>query len=234
MKLFLDRRQVFIDIGVIELEVVEDERLRAVVNELGTLVEERRVVLIGFDDEELPATQPGTDRKVSRNSADEETGIEPCMLENPAEHAGGGGLAVRASDSEHVNVSQYFARQPFRSRGVGNAAVEQCLDDRDTARHHVAYDHHVGAGHELPGFETRGELDTQRLQLRAHGWIDILVRPGDAMARSFRDGRDAAHERTADAENVNVHDANCASKPIPRELRTRLRTPAPMRSSIRR
>ena len=57
MELFLDRRQIFVDIGVIELEIVEDQRPRAVVNELGALVEERRVVLIGLDHEELPAAR---------------------------------------------------------------------------------------------------------------------------------------------------------------------------------
>ena len=49
------------------------------------------------------------------------------------------------------------------------------------------------------------ELDAQRLELRAHGWIDVLVGPGDAMARGLGDGGDAAHERAADAEDVNVH-----------------------------
>ena len=63
-----------------------------------------------------------------------------------------------------------------------------------------------GAGSELGGVETRGELDAERLELRAHGWIDVLVRARDAMAGGLGDGGDAAHERAADAENVNVHD----------------------------
>ena len=62
-----------------------------------------------------------------------------------------------------------------------------------------------GAGVELAGVEARGELDAERLELRAHGWIDVLVRPGDAVPRGLGDGGDAAHERAADAEDVNVH-----------------------------
>ena len=77
-----------------------------------------------------------------------------------------------------------------------------------------------GRGMSCAGFETRGELDAQRLELRAHGWIDILVRPGDAMARGLGDGGDAAHERAADAENVNVHVLDFASKPVPANHQT--------------
>ena len=65
-----------------------------------------------------------------------------------------------------------------------------------------------GRGVSWRGVEPRGELDAERLELRAHGWIDVLVRTRDAMARGLGDGGDAAHERAADAENVNVHGRN--------------------------
>ena len=77
-----------------------------------------------------------------------------------------------------------------------------------------------GARLELRGFEALRELDAQRLELRAHGWIDVLVRTGDAMARGLGDGGDAAHERAADAENVNVHGSNLASRPGSADRRT--------------
>ena len=51
MELALDRRDVREDVGVIEFEVVEDRHGRAVVHELGALVEERGVVFVGFDHE---------------------------------------------------------------------------------------------------------------------------------------------------------------------------------------
>ena len=74
MELLLDRAEVLVDVGVIELEVVEDQRARAVVDELGALVEERRVVFIGLDDEILSCPpKPRTDRKVSGHAADQES-----------------------------------------------------------------------------------------------------------------------------------------------------------------
>ena len=62
MKLLLDGLEIVVDVGVIEFEVVEDQRACAVVDELGALVEERRVVFIGFDDEEFSTAEPGTVR----------------------------------------------------------------------------------------------------------------------------------------------------------------------------
>ena len=58
MELRLDRREVGEDVGVVELEVVEDRGARPVVDELRALVEERRVVLVGLDDEERAVGEP--------------------------------------------------------------------------------------------------------------------------------------------------------------------------------
>ena len=46
-----DRFEIGVDVGVIEFDVVEDERAGAVVKKLGPLVEKGRVVLVAFDDE---------------------------------------------------------------------------------------------------------------------------------------------------------------------------------------
>jgi hypothetical protein len=46
------RGQVVEDVGVVELQVVQDGRARAVVDELAALVEEGGVVFVGFDHKE--------------------------------------------------------------------------------------------------------------------------------------------------------------------------------------
>src|SRR6185369_543517 len=48
MELALDRGEVVEDVGVVELEVVEDRGARPVVDELAALVEEGGVVLVGL------------------------------------------------------------------------------------------------------------------------------------------------------------------------------------------
>ena len=52
MKLALDGCQIGIDVGVVEFEIVQNRRAWPVVHELGTLVEERRVVFVRLDDKE--------------------------------------------------------------------------------------------------------------------------------------------------------------------------------------
>ncbi len=50
-----DLVEVRVDVGVIELDVVDDGDVGQVLQELGRLVEERAVVLVAFDDEMPPA-----------------------------------------------------------------------------------------------------------------------------------------------------------------------------------
>ncbi len=59
VELPLDGVEVVEDVGVVELEVVQHRRARAVVHELAALVEEGGVVLVCFDHEGLALAQPG-------------------------------------------------------------------------------------------------------------------------------------------------------------------------------
>ena len=73
MELALDRRQVVEDVGVVELEVVEDRGARPVVDELAALVEEGGVVLVGLDHERRGrVAEARRDAEVERHAADQE------------------------------------------------------------------------------------------------------------------------------------------------------------------
>ncbi len=52
MELGFDRGEIGEDVRVVEFEVVQNRGARPVVDELRALVEERGVVLVGFDHEE--------------------------------------------------------------------------------------------------------------------------------------------------------------------------------------
>src|SRR5687768_12679652 len=93
MKLPLDRRHIGIDIRVIVLEVVDDSRAGTVVNELGALIEECGVVFVSLDHEMRAATQARCDIEVARHAADQESGIESRIFEQPSQNAGRGRLA---------------------------------------------------------------------------------------------------------------------------------------------
>lgn len=77
MELPLDGRKIGIDIRMIIFEIVQDQCARAVMDELGPLVEKRRVVLIGLDHEERRSSQPSRLTEIARHTADEETRRHP-------------------------------------------------------------------------------------------------------------------------------------------------------------
>ena len=113
---------------------------------------------------------------------------------------------MRAGDGERPALGEHVSRQPLRARRVGDAAFQQRFDERVAAAHHVADDDDVGlAAASCSGLVALDQFDAERCELLRHRRIDVLVRAGDPMAGGARQRRDAAHERAADAENVNVH-----------------------------
>ena len=69
MELPLDARQVVENIGVVEFQVVQDRRARAVVDKLAALVKKRGVVFVGLDHEGVARAQPSRHAKVQRHAA---------------------------------------------------------------------------------------------------------------------------------------------------------------------
>ncbi len=117
-----------------------------VVNELRALVEERGVVFVCLDDEEWVAAQARTRAEVRRHTTNEKTGIETGGLQQPRKDGGRCRLAMRAGHAQHPAIAQHLRCEPFRPGNIGNAAFEQCLDDRLPAHHHVAHHDDIGRG----------------------------------------------------------------------------------------
>jgi hypothetical protein len=138
VELRLDRRQIGEDVGMIELEVVQDRRSRGVVDELRSLVAESAIVFVGFNHKERrvlsSAGQPRRNAEVPRHAADQEAGTQAGMLENPRQHGGRRGLAVRPGDGQHPASFQDMLGQPLRPREIRQTAVEDLLEQRIGSR----------------------------------------------------------------------------------------------------
>ena len=89
-------RDVGIDVGVVELDVVDHDRLGHVLEELRRLVEEGAVVLVALDDEVAAAAEPVARPEVGGDAADQQRRVEPRMRQYPRHQARGGRLAMRA------------------------------------------------------------------------------------------------------------------------------------------
>jgi hypothetical protein len=102
-------------------------------------------------------------------------------------------------------VAEHVVGEPLRSRVIRQPGVEQSFDHRLAPRERVADDDAIEVRIEPALVVALLELDAELLELRAHRRVDVLIRARDFVAGGLRDRRDAAHERAADAEDVNPH-----------------------------
>ena len=111
---------------------------------------------------------------------------------------------MRTRHAQHPLVPQQRIRQPLRAGSVRQVAVEDFFHQRIAARHHIADDEHIRLECKLLHAEALDEFDALPFELCAHRRIDVRIAAGDAIARLFGDGRDAAHECAADTEDMDV------------------------------
>jgi len=149
--------------------------------------------------------EPRGNTEVLRNTADEKAGLEPGLFQYPRQHGGNRGLAVGARDRCDPAPGENVVPQPLGAGNVWKSLLEDFLHERISSRDHVADHEHVGPKPRLVGAPAFNELDALRGELRAHWRVDVGVATGDAVPGRAREERDAAHESTADAEDVKMH-----------------------------
>ena len=110
-----------------------------------------------------------------------------------------------AGHGQHMAALKHMLGQPLRAAGVGQARVEDGLHQRVAPGDDVADHEEIGLERQLFRVEAFDQLDAQGPELVAHGRIDVGVAAGDGVAGFSRQGRQAAHEGAADAQDVNVH-----------------------------
>ena len=146
--------EVRVDVGVVELDVVDDGDVGQVLQELRGLVEERAVVLVAFDDELASAAEAiarSVLAEVPRDAADEDAGVDAAVRQHPAGERGGGGLAVRARDDDRARAPQEMIANRFGQRAVPDLAVEDFLELRVAARDGVADDDEIDVARDVLG-----------------------------------------------------------------------------------
>ena len=115
---------------------------------------------------------------------------------------------MRAGDRQHPLLAQHGLGQPLRPRGIRSSAVEDRFEQRISARDGIADDEHVGVPGdlvELRRLVALNQFDAECGKLFAHRRVDVGVATGHGVAGLSRDRSEAAHERAADAEDVQMH-----------------------------
>ena len=231
MELGLDRSEVRENIRMVVFEIVDHRRFGAVMNKLRPLVEKGGVILICLDHKIIAATQSRGQAKVGRDPADQKPRLKPGLLQNPCQHTGRAGFAMSARHGEHPLILKNMATQPFRPRGIGDAAAQHRLDDRLTAGQRIAHHHATGCRRELIGIVAVNKRDITTEELGAHGRINIPVRTCNRKTALARQQRQTAHKRATNTENVNV--IRQGGSPRWAEIITGGLPMAPARSTVR-
>jgi len=99
-KRFLNGGEVGVDVGVVEFNIIENDKFGKVVEELASFIGEGGVVLVSFENPEGAGTVMTAAWEVEGNSTDEPAGMETCFFKKESEHGGGGGFAVGARNDE--------------------------------------------------------------------------------------------------------------------------------------
>src|SRR5207247_1417385 len=114
-----DGVEIFVNIRVIEFDVVDDGQLRQVVHELRTFIKIRGVIFVAFDNQVIAVANPKAGAKVLYDSADQKRGVESASIQHPRGETGSRGLAVRAGNHQRATAADEFFLKNFRKRTIG-------------------------------------------------------------------------------------------------------------------
>ena len=210
----LHRRQVRVDVRVVELHMGQDRRVGKVVQELRPLVEERRVVLVAFEDEGLayslhhrPHHEAGA--KVLRHAANQERRrkLRPRARGNfiyPRQHAGRGRLAMRPGHHQRLAPRQKLVVQHRSHRGKRNARVQHKLQLDVAARDGIAHDHEVRPRRKVALRIRLHQRNPQPSQQVAHRRIRRRVRARHPVPARLQHPRQRRHRRPANPNQMDM------------------------------
>ena len=205
MELGLDCRQIRKDIRVIKFQIIENHGAGAVVNKLAALVKEGGVVFIRFHHKKRRLPQSRRHPEIAGHTANQVTGIQARIFQDPGQHGTGGGFAMGAGHRQHPAPGKHHFFQQLRPGGIRQATIQHRFHRRIPPTQGITHHHQVRRRLQLGRIVSLGESDTGRLQLITHGRINILVTAGDVVPLGLGQLRQRPHEGAANTENMNMH-----------------------------
>ncbi len=192
------------DVGVVELQIVENELLRLVVEELGTFVEEGGVVLVAFGDEAVALAFVATRPQILGNASDQKTRIASCFTEHPCEQSRRRGLAVSAcNDKGGVALNEMFLEQCCH-RDIAQPLCKRGLHFRVAPRKRIADHHKIRSRIKIHRRVTLVHRESVFSEQSAHRRIDVRVRAGDTVSAFLQQHGQRSHRCSADAREMKV------------------------------
>src|SRR5690349_10693561 len=107
-------------------------------NEFAALVKKGGVIFVAFNDEPWTVREPRALAEIVRNAANEITGVQSVVLEDPRQQRCRRGLAMRARDHNRTLAPNEKFLEQFRQRTVTQFVIEHEFGFRIAARDGVA------------------------------------------------------------------------------------------------
>ena len=157
--------------------------------------------------------QPGRNAEVQRHPTHQKAWLLTRAFQDPGQHRGRGGFAMRARHGQHMAPLQDMLAEPLGAAGIGGATVQNGFHQGELGAavgqarpaHDVADDVQVRLQRQLVGAVALDQVDAQCAQLVAHGRVNACVAARDAVARRARQCGQPAHEGSANAQDMDVH-----------------------------
>ena len=202
---FDDRIEVRVDIGVIELDVVQQKRIGVVVQELRAFIEERRVVFVALDHELRPVPELEILIEIERDPANDHARIASRRFQQPGHQRRGRGLAVRSGHHDGMLLLDEELMNGLGHRGVRQVELQRAGRFSIRRGRHVADHHQIGMERDevvlrIP-LENR---DAEAVEVGRHRRIDVLVGAGHFVAALLQHSGERGHGSAADADEVDL------------------------------
>ncbi len=86
----------------------------------------------------IVVSQASGQAKIFRDAADQETGSQAGVFQNPGKHGTGSGFAMGAGNSQYPAIMQQVLREPLRAGCVGQMCIQYRFHKWVAACHNVA------------------------------------------------------------------------------------------------
>jgi hypothetical protein len=199
-----DGGEVREEVGVVVLDVADEEVPGLVVEEFGAAVEESRVVLVALEDEVGALSAPVSAAEVLHLAAHQKARLPPRIEQKPGRQGRGRRLAVRAGDDDRGPAGQQVPPDGLWQGEDGKAAARGLGRLDVVAQGRIADDDGVAVGRDVLGRETLRDRDAELLDQGGHGRVERAVAARNAVAFLEQEGRQRDHGGAADRDEVET------------------------------
>jgi hypothetical protein len=197
--------QVPVDVCVIELHRGDHQSLGVVVEKLGSLVEERRVVFVPLHHEVGAGAVAEASVEVGGDAPDQHGGVAAGFEEECGDDAAGGGLSVGSGHHHRVLPLDRVLVECVRKGEVGQSGFDGRLRLRIVDAHGVADHHQIRRSlQQVLGTEALRHRNSPGFEGRAHGRIHVGIRAGDFETPALQEPGEGPHAGSGDGDEVYV------------------------------